>query len=232
MKLVVRLATMALFLFCAQQLLAADFAGSWKGSFDFQGTNVPLTVNLSVSGAAVTGSVLRPEASPATIHEGKVDGDAVSFWIEADYQGAIYKLLFKGKANGDALDFVFGTEDGSWGTSTTLKRAALDATKPAKDATGSWKGAFDFQGNSVPLTFHFKSAGGVLTGTVEGLPAGSAEIHDGGANDVTLHFSVMTEYQGTPVKLVFSGRFVDAGIKFIFGTEDGSWGTELVAGKS
>jgi len=47
----------------------------------------------------------------------------------------------------------------------------------------------------------------------------------------TVTFSVTTDYQGTPVKLVYTGKVSTDGIKFTFGTEDGSWGTELTATK-
>jgi len=231
MKFFLRLVGLAAFLFFAPQIFAADLNGVWKGTFDFQGTDVPLTVNLTVNGAVATGTVIRPETQPAAIHEGKVDGDAVTFWITADYEGTAYKPVFKGKAATDQIEFVFGTEDGSWGTSTTLKRATENATKPAVDANGTWKGAFDFQGTSVPLTFHLKTANGALTGTVEGLPSGVAEVKEGVVDGENLRFTLMTEYEGSPVKLVYKGKVAAAAIKFIFGTEDGSWGTELVAGK-
>jgi len=49
----------------------------------------------------------------------------------------------------------------------------------AADVSGTWKGAFDFQGTSVPLTINLKADGAALTGTVEGLPTTPAEIHEG-----------------------------------------------------
>jgi hypothetical protein len=227
-----RLAALA-FLFFAPQIFAADLSGTWKGTFDFQGTDVPITLNLTVNGAVATGTVLRPETPAAVIHEGKVDGNQIGFWIEADYQGSTYKLVFKGKAAADQIEFVFGTEDGAWGTSTTLKRATEDAAKAgAADANGTWKGAFDFQGTSVPLILHLKAANGAVTGTVEGLPSGAAEIKDGVVDGENIRFSILTEYEGSPVKLIYKGKVAAGVIKFVFGTEDGSWGTELIAVKA
>jgi hypothetical protein len=231
MNFFLRLAGLAAFLFFAPQIFAADLSGTWKGVFDFQGTGVPMTMHLTVSGAALTGTIIRPEAPAADIHEGKVDGDAVTFWINVDYEGTAYKLVFKGKAAADQIEFIFGTEDGSWGTSATMKRATEGAAKPAVDANGTWKGAFDFQGTSVPLIFHLKTANGALTGTVEGMSSGAAEIKDGVLDGENLRFTLMTEYEGSPVKLVYKGKLAATEIKFIFGTEDGSWGAELIAGK-
>ena len=55
----------------------------------------------------------------------------------------------------------------------------------ATNASGTWKGAVDFQGTSVPLTFHLTTANdGAVTGTVEGLPTTPAEIHEGDRKSV------------------------------------------------
>jgi len=232
MKNVVRLLGLTCLLVLVPCVYGADLTGTWKGSFDFQGTDVPIELHLTASGAVLTGTVVRTNMPAAEIHEGKVDGDAVTFWINADYEGSTYKIVFKGKTVASQIDFVFGTEDGSWGTSTTVKKAeAAPATSSAPDANETWKGAFDFQGTSVPLVFHFKTTAGVVTGTVEGLPSGVASIKEGKADGDAIGFSIMTDYQGTPIKLVFRGKIAASEIKFTFGTEDGSWGTELTAGK-
>jgi hypothetical protein len=212
---------------------AADVTGTWKGAFDFQGTSMPLTFHLTAAGGAVTGTIEGLPTGAAEIHDGKVDGDAVTFWVNTDYEGTTYKIVYKGKVSEGQIEFSFGTEDGSWGASMIVKNGDVPAVKPAAaDAAGNWKGAFDFQGTSVPLTFHLTVAAGVVTGTVEGLPTTPAEIHDGKVEGDTVTFSVTTDYQGNPVKLVYKGTVSADGIKFSFGTEDGSWGTELTATKS
>ena len=58
----------------------------------------------------------------------------------------------------------------------------------AADLSGTWKGAFDFQGSSVPLTLHLTVAGNAVTGTVEGLETSPAEIHDGKLDGTTVSF--------------------------------------------
>jgi hypothetical protein len=231
MKSVARLLGLIALVVLVPCVYAADLTGTWKGSFDFQGTDVPIALHLTATGAAVTGTVERAGAPTAEIHEGKAEADAVTFWINADYEGTTYKLVFKGKFATDKIDFVFGTEDGSWGTSMTLTKADDAALPAGPDATGTWKGSFDFQGTDVPLSFHLKAAAGVLTGTVEGLPSGTAEVHEGKVDGDAISFSILTDYQGTPVKLLYKGKVTATAIKFTFGTEDGSWGTELTAGK-
>jgi hypothetical protein len=232
MKNLVRLLGLACLLVVVPCVYGADLSGIWKGSFDFQGTDVPIELHFAANGSTLTGTVARTNVPAAEIHDGKVDGDAVTFWINADYEGSTYKIVFKGKTAASQIDFVLGTEDGSWGTSTTVKKAEeAPATSSSPNANGVWKGAFDFQGTSVPLIFHFKANAGVVTGTVEGLPSGVAEVKDGKADGDLISFSLMTEYEGSPVKLVFRGKIAASEIKFTFGTEEGSWGTELTAGK-
>jgi hypothetical protein len=136
-------------------------------------------------------------------------------------------------AAGDEIAFTLGTDDGSWGTQLAAKRSVDAAALAAiADATGDWKGAFDLHGSSVPLTFHLKSIGGVVTGTVEGLAASAVEIHEGKLDGDSVTFWLNADYQGQTYKLVYKGKITAGQIAFTFGTDDGSWSTELTATKS
>ena len=213
------------------ETLSGALTGIWKGSFDFNGESVPLTLHLTAAGDAVTGTVEGLPTTPAEIHDGKFDGGTLSFWVSTDYQGTTYKLIYSGKVSAGRIAFTFGTEDGSWSGPLTVTRSAEPA--PAQpDVTGTWKGAFDFNGDSVPLTFHLNSAAGAVTGTVEGLPTTPVEIHDGKIDGGTLTFWVTTDYQGEPYKLLYKGKVAAGQIVFSFGTDDGSWGATLTAAKS
>ena len=103
-------------------LLAADPGGDWKGSFDFNGTDVPLTFHLKAKDASLTGSIEGLPTTPVDIKDGKVDGDAISFTANIDYQGMPVKLVIKGKLDGDNMKFSMGTEDGGWGVEFVAKR--------------------------------------------------------------------------------------------------------------
>jgi len=235
MKNWLQIAGLIAFLTVARGAWAVDVSGTWKGAFDFQGSGVPLAIHLTVAGTDVTGTVEGLPTTPVAIHEGKTDGNTVNFWVNTDYEGQTYKLLFKGtlSAAGDEAAFTFGTDDGSWGAQMTAKRDAVVAAAPSgPDVTGSWKGSFDFNGSSVPLVINLKSAAGVLTGTVEGLPTTPAEIHEGKIDGDTVSFWVNSDYQGQTYKLVYKGKIAADQIKFSLGTEDGSWGVELTATKS
>jgi hypothetical protein len=214
---------------------AADANGTWKGAFDFGGTSVPLTFHFAIANGVVTGTVEGMPTTPAAIHDGKVDGGTLTFWVNSDYQGQTYKLVFKGtiSAAGDQIAFSFGTDDGAWSAQMTVARSAETAPAPAaQDITGTWRGSFDFQGTSVPLTLHLTSSTGVVTGTVEGLPTTPAEIHEGKQEGDTVTFWVNTDFQGQTYKLVYKGKISAGQIAFTFGTDDESWGAGMTATKN
>lgn len=104
-------------------LTAADVSGTWKGNFDFQGNAVPLQFNLKASGDALSGTVEGLPTTPATIKEGKVSGNTLTFYIETDYQGQTFKLIYKGEMSNDQIKFTFGTEDGSFSAEVVAKRS-------------------------------------------------------------------------------------------------------------
>jgi oligosaccharide reducing-end xylanase len=101
----------------------------------------------------------------------------------------------------------------------------------AVDVNGDWRGSFDLQGASVPLTFHFAANGSTLTGSVDGLPTTPAKIYDGKIDGNNIAFSLDSDYQGTEYKVAFSGIVAEDGnsIAFTFGTQSGAWSFELRA---
>ena len=105
-------------------LMAADAAGTWKGSIDVNGTTVPLTFNLKTDGTTVSGTINGLPTEASEIKEGKMDGDSITFWCMTDYQGMPIKLVYKGKLAGDQISFTMATEDGSWSTDLVAKRGS------------------------------------------------------------------------------------------------------------
>ena len=92
------------FAFGVTAALAADPTGTWKWSTSSPNGEIPTTLKLQSK-------------------DGKLEGDNITFWITIDYQGSPLKLVYKGKVAGDEIKFDFGTEDGSWGTQFTAKKA-------------------------------------------------------------------------------------------------------------
>lgn len=215
---------------------ATDATGTWKGNFDFQGSSLPLVFHLTVASGAVTGTVEGLPTTPVEIHDGKVDGDMLTFWVNSNYQGQTYKLVYKGKVSpaGDEIAFTFGTDDGSWSAQMTAAKSKDAPAVPvlvAVDVTGTWKGTFDYNGTTFQQTIHLTTGNGVVTGTVEGLPTSPTEIHEGKVDGDNVTFWVNTDYQGTTYKLVYKGKVAAGQIIFTLGTEDGSWTTQMTATK-
>lgn len=104
-----------------------------------------------------------------------------------------------------------------------LMGAFVAVTLAAADLTGKWTGQFDFNGNSVPITFNLKSDGAALTGTVSGLPTDNAEIKDGKIDGDSVTFWLMTDYQGNAIKLVYNGKISSDQIDITMATEDGGF---------
>ena len=105
---------------------------------------------------------------------------------------------------------------------------ALAAPAFAADATGTWKGMLETQEGKHELTFHLKADGDKLTGTVGGLrEEKDVTVDEGKVQGSTITFSVMSEWEGNPIKLVYKGEVGADEIKLTMGTDDGSWSTDL-----
>ncbi len=101
-------------------LFAADVSGKWTGESD-QGPSFTFTFRSDNN--KLTGTMLSMEGKELPIADGKLDGDNLSFSVASEWQGQPIKLVAAGKVNGDQIQLHIGTDDGSWGTDATLKRA-------------------------------------------------------------------------------------------------------------
>lgn len=231
--MVLRLFSLVAFLSLLPGARAADPSGTWKGAFDFQGSSIPLTFHLAIDGAKVTGTVEGLPTTPAEIHDGTLNGETVSFWVNTDYEGQTYKLVYQGKIGADAISFDFGTEDGSWSSPLMVKKSteSASAPAPAPDVTGDWSGTFDLNGTPTELKFHLKNSGEAVTGTVERPGASPTEIHEGKIDGDTVSFWITTDYEGQSYTIVYKGKIAPGQIDFDFGTADDSWSSQVVAKK-
>jgi hypothetical protein len=237
MKPVLRLFTLFAFLSVLPGARAAEPSGTWKGAFDFQGSSVPVTINLKLDGNTVTGTVEGLPNAPAEIHDGALAGDTVTFWINTDYQGQTYKLVYKGKIAADQISFDFGTEDGSFSAPLMVKKSGPDMATappppPAADANGNWKGTFDLNGTPTELIFHLKTAGNAVTGSVERTGAPPTEVHEGKLDGDTVSFWIAVDYEGQSYTIVYKGKVTPSQIDFDFGTADQAFSASVIAKKA
>jgi hypothetical protein len=118
-----RIPTLAgLLLVLATLLYCADATGKWKGTLDAPDGAHDLTFDLKASGNVLTGALSGVAGEASEIKDGKVEGDTVSFWAMAEYQGQPIKLVFKGQVLESEIHFTMGLEDGIWGTDVVVKK--------------------------------------------------------------------------------------------------------------
>jgi len=101
--------------------------------------------------------------------------------------------------------------------------ATLTTFLYAADVTGKWSDAPDHP----QWTFNFKSDGAALTGTMISQEGKELPIKDGKIEGDGLSFSVDSEWQGQPIKLVMKGKIAGDSIELRLDTADGAWGTDV-----
>ncbi|MEO7144945.1 MAG: hypothetical protein ABI165_15720 [Bryobacteraceae bacterium] len=100
----------------------------------------------------------------------------------------------------------------------------------AADVTGKWKGEM---GEGREVVFQLKSDGAKVTGTMSGAAEGEPRpITTGESKDDNISFTVASEWQGNPVKLLVSGTVSGQEMKLTVKSENGEWSTDMVAKKS
>jgi hypothetical protein len=123
MRFMKRIPTLAGFLVVLAALLySADATGKWKGTLEAPDGTHDLTFDLKASGDVLTGAIGGLAGQPSEIKDGKVEGDTVSFWAMAEYQGQPIKLVFKGQVLESEIHFTMGLDDGSWSTDLVVKK--------------------------------------------------------------------------------------------------------------
>jgi opacity protein-like surface antigen len=111
------------------------------------------------------------------------------------------------------------------GTLAVLLVAALQAA----DVTGKWVAQVPGRdGQTRETTFTFKAEGDKLTGSVSGRQ-GDVPITDGKISGDDLSFTVVMNFQGNEVKMLYKGKVAGAEIKFTRQREGGDQTQEFVA---
>jgi len=82
---------------------AADISGKWKGTAEGPNGAIERTFTFKVDGTKLTGETESQMIGKSTITEGKVEGDKISFTINANFQGNEMKLAYAGTISGDTI---------------------------------------------------------------------------------------------------------------------------------
>lgn len=115
-----RIAVLALLL--AATLCAADISGKWKGTAEGPNGAIERTFTFKVDGSKLTGETESQMMGKATITDGEIKGDNISFSINANFQGNEMKLDYKGKIAGDEIKLTVNFGNGGPAVEYTLKR--------------------------------------------------------------------------------------------------------------
>ena len=94
----------------------------------------------------------------------------------------------------------------------------------AADITGKWAGQSE---QGPEFTFNFKADGAALTGSMLSREGKALPINDGKVDGDSISFSVNSEWQGNPIKLVMKGKVSTDTIQLRIDTDDGAWGTDV-----
>ncbi len=111
------LALFAMFAFAAS---AADISGNWTGTAEGPQGTLQRTFTFHQEGSKLTGETSSQFTGKSAIQDGKVEGDAVSFFINASIQGNDVTLTYRGRIASDAIKLrsEFGGQAIEW----TLKK--------------------------------------------------------------------------------------------------------------
>jgi len=96
--------------------LAADTAGTWKGSIRTIAGISECILIIKTEGAKVSGTV-QMDVYGADITDGKLDGEKLSFTVHMDFG----TLTYEGIVSGNELRFIVSAPDGSYAPLTCTK---------------------------------------------------------------------------------------------------------------
>ena len=110
---------------------AADVTGNWKADFDSQIGHQNYTFAFKQSGTTLTGkadSEVGDRKREAELKEGKIEGDAISFFELLSLQGNEIRISYTGRVSADGNEIKFTREVGNFAkTEIVAKRAEAAA---------------------------------------------------------------------------------------------------------
>jgi hypothetical protein len=116
MKLAVALLTLIM----AASAQAADVTGKWKASVSTpDGQAMDILFTFKVDGTTLSGSAVGPMGE-TPITEGKLEGDAISFTVDA----GDFKIPHKGTVTGDTMKLTVSMGDESFAMTATREAPA------------------------------------------------------------------------------------------------------------
>jgi hypothetical protein len=83
--------------------LAADITGNWKATAEGPNGAMERTFTFKQDGAKLTGETVSTMIGKSPITDGKVEGDTVTFTINATFGDQAMKITYTGKISGNEI---------------------------------------------------------------------------------------------------------------------------------
>lgn len=99
----------------------------------------------------------------------------------------------------------------------------------AADVTGKWTGEVQGRNGPRPINFTLKADGDKLTGKILGMGGRETDITDGKVNGDEISFTVVNEFNGNTVKILYSGKVSGDELKMKSQREGGDRTQEFTA---
>jgi len=93
----------ALFAMSALAALAADITGNWKATAEGPNGAMERTFTFKQEGTKLTGETVSSVVGKSVINDGKVEGDTVTFSINAEFGGNAMTIKYTGKISGNEI---------------------------------------------------------------------------------------------------------------------------------
>lgn len=102
--------------------VAADITGNWACSVSVDGTQYNLTYTFKQDGEKLSGTLAHEGGEPLPLNDGKVQGDKVTFFVQANRGGTLTKFAMEGAIKGDEITLTTKADSGPAIDAMTLKR--------------------------------------------------------------------------------------------------------------
>ena len=102
--------------------IAADITGNWAGTISVGDNQHDLTYTFKQDGEKLSGTVAPVGGEPIPLNDGKVQGDKVTFFVQANRGGTLTKFAMEGAIKGDEITLTTKADSGPAIDAMTLKR--------------------------------------------------------------------------------------------------------------
>ena len=115
--------TLILLAVLACTALAADVAGTWKGTAETPNGTIERTFVFKVDGNQLTGTTSSQMFGESKIEDGKIDGDNLSFTVRVKVEDNEIKVNYTGKVSGNEMKLHLDA-GGSFSADYTAKKVS------------------------------------------------------------------------------------------------------------